>query len=173
MQNVREEERTRIACEIHDTTEHGLSGLKNGLISSLNELVQQENLSEREKLYMKIQLMYTLLEQIIHSAHDVSPRLRPLILDNLGLVTAIKWQMEKFQQKTRLTYNFSPTLENAIQESDIAVLFRISQECLAKIIRHANATQVTVKLEQFLSHILLEVNGNVIGIDMNVVKEMN
>lgn len=174
LQKAREEERTRIAREIHDSIGQGLTGLKMDLSLLENELAQQEDLSEREKLYGKIQTMYTLLDDMIQSVRDVSAQLRPLILDSLGLVTAIEWQTEEFQKKTGLTCEYILPKEKVELNSDEStVLFRILQECLTNIIRHAKATKVIVKLELKEKHILLEVQDNGIGIDENVLKEIN
>lgn len=174
IQKAREEERARIAREIHDSIGQGLTGLKMDLSLLENELVQQVNLNESDKLHEKIQMMYTLLDQMIQSVRDVSSRLRPLILDSLGLVTAIKWQLEEFQKKSGLVCNSIFSKENVVLNSNTStVLFRIFQECLTNIIRHANATKVTVKLEQTESYVLLEVQDNGIGIDESVVKGIN
>ena len=174
LQKAREEERARIAREIHDSIGQGLTGLKMDLSLLENELAQQEDLSEREKLYGKIQTMYTLLDDMIQSVRDVSAQLRPLILDSLGLVTAIEWQAEEFQKKTGLTCEYIlPKEKVELNNDESTVLFRILQECLTNIIRHAKATKVSIKLEQNESHILLEVNDNGVGIDVNVVKEIN
>ena len=174
LQKAREEERARIAREIHDSIGQGLTGLKMDLSLLENELAQQEDLSEREKLYGKIQTMYTLLDDMIQSVRDVSAQLRPLILDSLGLVTAIEWQAEEFQKKTGLTCEYIlPKEKVELNNDESTVLFRILQECLTNIIRHAKATKVIVKLERKEKHILLEVQDNGIGIDENVVKEIN
>lgn len=174
LQNAREEERTRIAREIHDSIGQSLTGLKMDLSFLENEMAQQEDLHERNKLYGKIQTMYTLLDEMIQSVRDVSSQLRPLILDSLGLVTAIEWQTEEFQKKTGLTCEcFLPKEKVELNRDVSTVLFRIFQECLTNIIRHAKATKVSIKLERKENHILLEVQDNGIGIDENVVTEIN
>ncbi|MCK9210337.1 MAG: PAS domain S-box protein [Ignavibacteriaceae bacterium] len=174
LQNAREEERTRIAREIHDSIGQSLTGLKMDLSLLETELAQQEDMRERNKLYGKIQTMYILLDEMIQSVRDVSAQLRPLILDSLGLVTAIEWQAEEFQKKTGLTCEcILPKEKVELNRDGSTVLFRILQECLTNIIRHAKATKVSIKLERKGNHILLEVQDNGIGIDENVVKEIN
>lgn len=174
LQKAREEERTRIAREIHDSIGQSLTGLKMDLSLLENELAQQEDLRERNKFYGEIQTMYILLDEMIQSVRDVSSKLRPLILDSLGLVTAIEWQSEEFHKKTGLTCEcILPKEKVELHSDESTVLFRIFQECLTNIIRHAKATKVSVKLERKEDHILLEVQDNGIGIDENVVKEIN
>lgn len=174
LQNAREEERTRIARDIHDSIGQSLTGLKMDLSLLENELALQEDLRERNKLYGKIQTMYVLLDDMIQSVRDVSAQLRPLILDSLGLVTAIEWQTEEFQKKTGLTCECILPKEKVEINGDVStVLFRIFQECLTNIIRHAKATKVSIKLERKENHILLEVQDNGVGIPENVVKEIN
>ena len=81
---------------------------------------------------------------------------------------------EEFQKKTGLTCEYIlPKEKVELNNDESTVLFRILQECLTNIIRHAKATKVSIKLEQNESHILLEVNDNGVGIDVNVVKEIN
>ncbi|MHB8581242.1 MAG: PAS domain-containing sensor histidine kinase [Ignavibacteriaceae bacterium] len=174
LQKSREEERARIAREIHDSIGQGLTGLKMDLSLLEDELIEQEDLSKRDKLYGKIQSMYSLLDWMIQSVRDVSTQLRPLILDSLGLVTAIEWQAEEFQKKTGLTcVCFLPKEKVELNHDESTVLFRIFQECLTNIIRHAKATQVSIKLERKENHILLEVQDNGVGIPENVVTEIN
>lgn len=174
LQDTREEERTRIAREMHDSIGQSLTALKMDLSLLENELARQEDLRERNNLFGKIQSMYILLDEMIQSVRDVSAQLRPLILDSLGLVTAIEWQTEEFRKKTGLTCECILPKEKVEFNSDVStVLFRIFQECLTNIIRHAKATKVSIKLERKENQILLEVQDNGIGIDENVVKEIN
>jgi signal transduction histidine kinase len=91
--------------------------------------------------------------------------LRPGILDDLGLVSAIEWQVEDFKNRAQIQAEFSSTLEDRNLERDLSTaLFRILQETLTNIIRHAQATHVKVSLTEDAGFVILTVEDNGKGI---------
>ena len=160
LQVIREEERTRIARKIHDDMGQSLTALKIDL-SWLNKRLAANQDSIREKL----QSMVTLINETIETVHNVSEDLRPGILDDFGLAAAIEWQAEEFQKRTGIECRTSlPAEEFELSKEKSTNLFRIVQESLTNVIRHANATNVEINLNQADGILLLEVVDNGKGI---------
>jgi signal transduction histidine kinase len=160
LQAVREEERTRIARKIHDDMGQALTALKID-VSWLNKKLPNDPDSIREKL----QSMVTLINETIETVHNVSEDLRPGILDDFGLAAAIEWQAEAFQKRTGVECRTStPPDEFDLSKEKSTNLFRIVQESLTNIIRHANATEVEIKLSEKEGILVLEIQDNGKGI---------
>jgi len=160
LQVVREEERTRIARKIHDNMGQALTALKIDL-SWLNKRLADDQDRIREKL----QSMITLINETIERVHNLSEDLRPGILDDFGLSAAIEWQAEEFQKRTGIECKSSaPSNEFDLNKEKSTNLFRIVQEALTNVIRHANATEVEINLNEKDSILLLEVVDNGKGI---------
>jgi len=160
LQVVREEERTRIARKIHDDMGQSLTALKIDL-SWLNKRLSNDQGSIREK----IQSMVVLINETIETVHNVSEDLRPGILDDFGLAAAIEWQAEEFKKRTGMECKHSlPSNEIELSKEKSTNLFRIVQESLTNVIRHANATKVKINLKEKDGILLLEVVDNGKGI---------
>ena len=160
LQEVREEERTRIARKIHDDMGQALTALKID-VSWLNKKLPNDQDSIREKL----QSMVTLINETIETVHNVSEDLRPGILDDFGLAAAIEWQAEEFQKRTGVECRTNlPPDEFDLSKEKSTNLFRIVQESLTNIIRHANATEVEIKLSEKEGILVLEIQDNGKGI---------
>ena len=160
LQEVREEERTRIARKIHDDMGQALTALKID-VSWLNKKLPNDPDGIREKL----QSMVTLINETIETVHNVSEDLRPGILDDFGLAAAIEWQAEEFQKRTGVECRPStPPDEFDLSKEKSTNLFRIVQESLTNIIRHANATEVEIKLSEKEGILVLEIQDNGKGI---------
>jgi signal transduction histidine kinase len=165
LQEVREDERTRIARRIHDDLGQALTALKIDL-SWLNKKLASDQDPVREKL----QSMVTLINETVETVHNVSEDLRPGILDDFGLSAAIEWQAEEFQKrtgmecKTRLAPN-----EIDLRKEKSTNLFRIVQESLTNVIRHADATKVEINLHEEDGKLLLEIVDNGKGISQAAI----
>jgi len=160
LQDVREEERTRIARQIHDDMGQALTALKIDL-SWLNKRLA----NDQDSIHEKLQSMVTLINETIETVHNVSADLRPGILDDFGLAAAIEWQAEEFQKRTGVacTTGLTPD-EFELSKETSTNLFRIVQESLTNIIRHANATEVAIKLSEKKAILVLEIQDNGQGI---------
>jgi signal transduction histidine kinase len=160
LQVVREDERTRIARKIHDDLGQALTALKIDLSWIDKRLADHQSLV-REKL----QSMATLINETIETVHNVSEDLRPGILDDFGLSAAIEWQAEELQKRTEMECktNLAPDEFNLSKEKSTN-LFRIVQESLTNVIRHANATKVEINLNEKDGMLLLEIVDNGKGI---------
>jgi PAS domain S-box-containing protein len=160
LESVREQERTNIAREIHDELAQALTALKMDL-SWLHNKFQPDQV----QLIEKTRSMSGLVDDTIQVVKRISAELRPGILDDLGLVAAIEWQADEFQNRTGIIcrVNVYPDDLPADQESSTAI-FRIFQETLTNIARHALATRVTVDLAEETGSLKLRVVDNGIGI---------
>jgi len=160
LQSARESERSVIAREIHDELGSMLTGLKIDLSWLTSRLP-----ADQMPLLEKSRAMSKLVSNIIQSVRRISTDLRPGMLDDLGLVAAIEWQTQEFQARTGICSRFTSTLGNGKldRELDTAV-FRILQETLTNVARHANATRVDITLKEKAGGIILTVRDNGKGI---------
>jgi signal transduction histidine kinase len=160
LQVVREEERTRIARRIHDDMGQALTALKIDLTWLKKRLADDQDL-----VHEKLKSMVTLINETIETVHNVSEDLRPGILDDFGISAAIEWQVEEFQKRTGMECKISlPPNEFDLSKEKSTNLFRIVQESLTNVIRHANATKVEINLNEKDGILLLEVVDNGKGI---------
>jgi signal transduction histidine kinase len=169
LQTAIEQERTRIAREIHDILGQELTALKMDLSWLANKLTKEEAL-----LLGKSKSMAALIDRTIEDVQRISSELRPGLLDDLGLTAAIEWQAEEFQKRTGIhcVVNYNP--EDIVLGKELSTtIFRIFQEALTNIMRHANATEVSVRLEQQPDEIMLDVMDNGKGIPEARVSDHN
>jgi signal transduction histidine kinase len=149
LQRIREEERIMIAREIHDEMGGGLTGLKMDLSWLLRKMGDADPGEERLALMDKIHTCNALIDQMIHIVRRISTDLRPSILDDLGLIAALEWQLSEFTSRTEISHEFATTLEYVNMEEDTAVaVFRIFQEALTNVVRHSRAKKVAVVLRE-------------------------
>jgi PAS domain S-box-containing protein len=160
LQSSREEERSRIAREIHDELGQALTGLKFD-ISWIGKKLPEGT----EELQSKTKAMGKLIDGTIQMVRKMSSELRPGVLDRLGLAAAIEWQVQEFQNRTGIKCTRSPNFEGLKLEQDRATaIFRIFQEALTNVARHANASTVDVSLSVESGNLILEVRDNGKGI---------
>jgi signal transduction histidine kinase len=160
LQSIREEERSIIAREIHDELGQALTGLKIDLLRLSRKLAK-----DQEGLVDEIRFMGKLIDDEIQTIRKISSELRPGILDDLGLVSAMEWQVEDFKNRAQIQAEFSSALDDHNLNRDLSTaLFRILQETLTNIIRHAQATHVKVSLKEDAGIVILVVEDNGKGI---------
>lgn len=160
LQSVREKEGTRIAREIHDELGQSLTALQMDL-AWLSVSIPQADLA----LATKIRRMKNLVDTTIESVHRISTEIRPILLDDLGLIAAMEWQAGEFRDRTNIQCDARFDLKESVVEKELATaVFRIFQETLTNIVRHAHATQVRVRLAQKGNELRLDVSDNGIGI---------
>ena len=158
--SVREDERSLIAREMHDELGQVLTGLKLDLSWFAKRLSEGQ-----EPLLAKTQSMSVLLDSMIQSVRKLSTELRPGVLDDLGLSAAIEWQVQEFAERTGIRCEVradvdADRLDRAVSTS----VFRIVQEALTNIARHADATRVSIRLQEAAGELVLEVQDNGRGI---------
>ncbi|MDD1751062.1 MAG: GAF domain-containing sensor histidine kinase [Methanothrix sp.] len=160
LQSVREEERTRIARELHDELGQALAALKMDIFWVSN------NLSKGQKaIFEKTKDMTRFVDETIRTTKKICTELRPMILDHLGITSAIEWQLKEVQKRAGLEYRISFDPEEITLEGDIAtMIFRVFQEALTNIVRHSGATRVEAALKKNAVEIKLTVKDNGKGI---------
>jgi signal transduction histidine kinase len=159
LQSVREEERARIAREIHDQLGQSLTGLKMDL-TWLNARLPGE-----KKVAEKVKSMFKLIDDTIQSVRKIASLLRPEVLDQLGLAAAVGWQARDFQMRTGIRCKVSLPPEAIAAEAELSTAaFRIFQELLTNVARHAGATRVDVAMRAEAGRLVLEVHDNGKGI---------
>lgn len=160
LQSVREEEQIRIAREIHDGLGQALTGLKMDLTWLAGRLP-----AEQAPLVEKISSMFQLIDDTIHSVRKIATGLRPEVLDHAGLAAAIGWQAKDFQLRTGIRCKVEvPPDNDGLDPGRSTALFRIFQEVLTNVARHANATRVDVTMQREAGTLTLEVRDNGKGI---------
>ncbi|HEY0729580.1 MAG TPA: sensor histidine kinase, partial [Pyrinomonadaceae bacterium] len=165
LRSAREEEGTRIAREIHDELGGALTGLKWDLERIDALLTASANDSLIPNVHERITSMTTIIETTISAVRRIASELRPGMLDDLGLVAAIEWQVEQFQSRTGITCHWTNTAnEVELDREKATTVFRILQEILTNVLRHAQATNLHVKLSRTKQHLELEVKDDGRGI---------
>ncbi len=148
-----------MAREIHDELGQALTAIKIDLASLVAQLPPDQQQALRGESIMK------LIDGTIQTVRRISTELRPGILDDLGLVAAVEWAAEEFQARTGTECSVSvPPGDLSLDPERATALFRIFQETLTNVARHANATEVHVQLANDKGDVLLEVRDNGSGI---------
>jgi PAS domain S-box-containing protein len=143
LSEIREEERRVLARELHDQVGQALTALKLDL-AGLRRQMGGAGAAESEA---RFGAMDSLVDQTLETTRRISSALRPAILDDLGLPAAIRWQAVEFSQRTGVACELLlPEREIAIEPPAALALFRILQEALTNVTRHAEARQVRVEL---------------------------
>ncbi len=161
--DAREEEKTRIARELHDELGQLLTALKMDL-SWLNEKLPAGSPAVGEK----IQRMGEALDRLVHSVRRISSDLRPLMLDDLGLADAAGWLVDEFAQRSGIECRFELKVDQDLTELDKKLantLYRALQESLTNIARHAGARHAWILLAADDAEIRLEVEDDGCGVD--------
>lgn len=156
--DVREEERSAIAREIHDELGQTLASLKLDLIGI------KEDTGEQMKLKRKINKAITLVDTSIKTVRKISSALRPQMLDELGLAAAIEWLSNDFKRRSGIQCNLDLQDIDYLEPNISISLFRIFQAALANIMLHSKAKSISVKLELSDEVLLLSVKDDGIGV---------
>jgi len=166
---AREGERKRIAREIHDELGQRLTVLDMSL-SSLRSEVSKVLPADEAAIFDRIQSMQQVIETTIEWVGRIAVELRPSILDNLGLTAAIQWQAQEFQTRTGIKCIFARLpKEVSLDAERSTAVFRIFQELLTNVARHAGATAVRIKLENAGRDLVLQVRDDGKGISEEAI----
>ena len=159
-QDIRESERTRIAREIHDSLGQALTALKLQL-SAAQEAASRESPALGTRLHETT----SMVDDLVKSVRRIASDLRPPILDQLGLPAAVEWLAQDFARRTgiRCETAILPT-DGVIVDELATALFRIVQEALTNVLRHAGATRVDIELGMKSGCVALEINDDGSGI---------
>lgn len=159
IEQVKEQERTRIAREIHDDLGGNLTAIKMSLSMLAARLPDDQPLLLEKAAYVD-----ALVDRTIDAVHRISLDLRPSTLD-LGIVDALEWQAREFEKQAGIACVFrSSDKEIALDPDNATALFRIFQEALTNIAKHAAATRVVVNLRRQRQHLTLTISDNGRGV---------
>lgn len=165
LQFVREEERMRIAREIHDELGQACTALKMDI-----SLLARKGKSQLQ-IRAKAESAMRLIDNLIHAMRRMASELRPSTLDDLGLVAALEWQAQEYESRTEIQCHLELPVEPLELDSNRSTaIFRIFQEALTNIARHAKATRVEASLMIANQNLLLRVHDNGIGYDPKQLK---
>jgi PAS domain S-box-containing protein len=161
LQKVREEESERISREIHDELGQSLTGLNMDLNWIQQKLEEAKSPLLRSQLKRRMKTMTALLETTVRSVQRISTELRPGMLDDLGLTATLEWQAEEFEARTGIRCRWRPKpAATQVNRDQATALFRIFQEILTNVGRHAHARSVNLKLVQNHGELILEVSDD-------------
>jgi signal transduction histidine kinase/sugar lactone lactonase YvrE len=164
LESVREEERTQLSREIHDELGQLMTGLKMDL-AWLRKHVQKVDRSVADGMVGRIQQMNGMLDDSIQTVRKIAGQLRPALLDQLGLMAAMEWQAKEWESRTGITCCIDKQSgEPHFSHEQATQLFRIFQELLTNVARHAHATSVAVVLRRVGDEFSLDVRDDGRGI---------
>lgn len=164
--NVREEERKRIGREIHDELGQQLTAIKMDVA-----WIDKKTAPENEAFKTKLKNVITLLDGGNQSIRRILNELRPVILDDYGLLEALKWQGQQFTKNTGIPISFKTTeTQIKIKEEIATCVFRVFQEALTNITRYAKAGKVVISLDIDEDNVLMNIEDDGKGFDPELTK---
>lgn len=167
-QKVKEHERARIAREIHDDIGGILTAIKCELLPCIDGEPQNHLFYQKKALSIEL-----LVDRVIDSTRRISLDLRPGILD-CGILAAVQWQAKEFDQRTGIICQVHCDQDDIPLDSDLSVaIFRVFQEALTNIAKHAQATRILVKLVEENGWVDLEVTDNGCGITLSDMQKQD
>jgi PAS domain S-box-containing protein len=164
---AQEEERMRISRDLHDQVAQALVGIN----VHLTALTQQATLNSKG-LKQKIARTQRLVEESVDIVHRFARELRPMVLDDLGLIPALHSFMKDFSKRTGIHISFTTFTSSRIAELDSArstVLYRVAQEALTNVARHAQASHVKIAVQKLPDAIQMEISDDGKGLDVQRV----
>ena len=160
IESVREDERTRASRAIHDDLGQVLTGLKMDL-----SWLEKRLPAEQREAAGKMKSMLRTVDTTIQSVRRISAALRPQMLDDVGLIGTLKWQAKEFRIRTGIRCKLDlPAEEPALDRAGSTAAFRILQEVLTNVARHAGATRVDISLRVDTGHLILQIADNGRGV---------
>jgi len=165
LQFAREEEGTRIARELHDELGSALTSLRWSLDEIDSLLSTDSSKLATDNLRAKIATMTTLVEGTLQTVRRISSELRPGVLDEVGLIPAIEWEAQQFEARTGIVCYFDSSMPDIhLTREQSTAIFRILQEALTNVLRHAKATKVEVTLKEEQGGFVLTIGDDGRGI---------
>ncbi|MBF0516152.1 MAG: PAS domain S-box protein [Nitrospirae bacterium] len=171
LQNTIEEDRKNISRELHDDLGQSLTVLK----YEIYDIVKSTGASNNNIINDKAKNIVVMVDNIIDSTHSLIMSLRPTILDDFGLIPAIEWQISELHKRTGTTFEFDvDNIKNRryfdeLNKEYSTTLYRVFQESVTNVVRHANAEKVSIKMYDEGDSIIMEVEDNGKGIDESLM----
>jgi PAS domain S-box-containing protein len=166
IENAREEERIRISRQVHDELGQMLTVLKMDVSMLRGEIENEVSDEILEYFNQQASKVLDRINVIIKSVQRITTELRPEVLDDLGLEEAIDWQASEFEKRTDININFNSQINqnNFLDDDKATTLFRIFQETLTNVARHAEASQVEIELTKQDGNLYLVISDDGVGI---------
>jgi PAS domain S-box-containing protein len=166
LQAVREEESVRAAREIHDVVGQQLTALNMDLVWLRKRTAKKAKEPDYSSLRQRIESMASLVKSMAKSVQRIASQLRPGVLDDLGLAAALEWQAQEFEKRSGIKCRWKRKARDAaLSEGQATAIFRIFQEALSNVARHAHARNVTLDLAQSGAGLVLEIADDGKGFD--------
>jgi len=163
---LREGEKARIARELHDELAQSLTAIK------MDAIWVRDNLADgHDAIQAKLKGMLALLDNTVAATRRIAADLRPLLLDDLGLGPAIEWLAHNFTQRSGVDCSLDVDDEVDLPEPYASAVFRIVQESLANVAKHAQATRVTVSVERKPHSVTLRIEDNGVGFEVKAPRK--
>ncbi|MCK9426044.1 MAG: PAS domain S-box protein [Ignavibacteriaceae bacterium] len=171
LQNIREEERTNLAREMHDEIGQILTSIKMNLSLMKRQVGNREKKFQREELDKEIKSMSEMVDHAVVRVRKMITELRPELLDKLGLIPALEWYVEEYEKETKIKCKFKSDFEELLLDHNVELtIFRIVQEALTNVTKHSKAKNVTVNIKKTETEIVVEIIDNGIGISKEKLK---
>lgn len=166
LNSIREKERAWISREIHDELGQLFTSIKYELSLLRKRIAKQEGHSEaKADIEERLKSTSDMVDTAIKTVQKIATELRPGILDDLGLMAAIEWQASEFQQRTGIACRLHTDLQIVqLDREQATAVFRIFQEVLTNIVRHAGATRVEIRIKEKAGRLYVDIKDNGRGI---------
>ncbi len=165
LQTIREEEKINLSRELHDELGQSMTGLNMRISWLVEELKDKYKIKTKSKIHNTLHEIQKEIRKSVKTIRKISYELRPNILDDFGLISAIKWQLTEMKKNSKLNYSFKHKFDESFLDNENSIVFfRIFQEALTNITRHANASRVSVSIKKIEDQLIMEVNDNGMGI---------
>ncbi|WP_430931315.1 PAS domain S-box protein [Saccharicrinis sp. 156] len=169
LQSVREEERTAIAREIHDEFGQVLAALNMNLSTIEREIKDKNKPVDRQGILTELKESKNVLTTAINDVKKMITELRPQVLDVFGVIPAIQRHLDEFGRRNRVRTDFSSNIDRIDFDKDSNIaLFRIVQEVLTNVAKHAKASRVNMVIKKSKKYLTLTISDNGAGFDLNV-----
>ena len=165
---IREEERKKTALEVHDELGQRLTAIKLKMFSYI-----KKSQSTDRKQQERAENILKLIDETIDAVGDISTTLRPPILDSFGLPASLEWLVEDFNKKSNIRCDTDIDHSIEIDGNRKIIIFRILQEALTNILRHAKADKIKICFNKTGSYCRLTIEDNGIGIHPDKLKSPN
>ncbi len=165
LQTIREEERARISRELHDHLGQYLSAIKMDAAGLINILNKNEDGQKLDLAFNQARQMLEVIDEIIPAVRKIASDLHPRVLDELGLIPGIEWLVEEFNKRNVTKCRLISSIHQInVGPAHAIAIFRIIQEALTNVIRHAKATKAVVLISENKKAIVVSIGDNGCGI---------
>lgn len=171
LEKLKEEERISLAREMHDNLGQRLTALKLDT-SWLNRKLSESNFELRDTVLNRIEMISLAMDELIMEVRRISSDLRPNILNFSGLLPTLNWLLKDFEKRTEIKTEFNSKIHQLILDNETSTaVFRIYQEAITNIIRHAKATFVNLTIDELDGKYSIKLCDNGKGIDENKIAD--